>query len=439
MAIPKQTDVVILGGGPAGSTAGMVLAREGIPSILIESDRHPRFHIGESLLPHSLPMFDRLGVHEAIRALPRTLVKPGATFCSHDGEEKSDFWFDESSAPVIPHAYNVRRDEFDETLLRTAEARGVEVREGWKAIAPEWDGDRLAGVRVRTPEGEEGTIRAKCVVDATGQHAFLATRMGWKSVYPEHRKFAIVGHFEGVERFPGRGAGNIVIIVTQSGWFWLIPFADGTTSVGVVLDAARYEGISGGIDAQFDAAIEATPEAARQLAGARRLFPASAVQNFSFKVSRTHGDGFAIVGDAAGFLDPIFSSGILMGMTTAERAAQDIAVALRRNGRVFASDTARCAVLNRRLQKRFFMMIRSYYDPCFLDLFLLPRTEFRAPGERLGIRPGVISLLAGDIVGAGAWKKLFGFRVLRGLGRVQRVARRFGGQLVRPLENSPGA
>ena len=187
------------------------------------------------------------------------------------------------------------------------------------------------------------------------------------------------------------------------------------------------------------AAIEATPEAARQLAAARRLFPASAVQNFSFKVSRTHGDGFAMVGDAAGFLDPIFSSGILMGMTTAERAAQDIASALRQKGRVDAKDTAPSAVLNRRMQKHFFMMIRSYYDPCFLDVFLSPRTESRVPGARFGIRPAVISLLAGDVVGAGTWKKLSRFRMLRGLGRVQRIARRFGGQIVRPLTNSPGA
>jgi flavin-dependent dehydrogenase len=215
MTIPASTEVLILGGGPTGSTAGMVLAKEGISSVLIEWEHHPRFHIGESLLPHSLPMFDRLGVHDAIRALPRTLLKPGATFCSHDGEESSDFWFDESLPPVIPHAYNVRRDEFDALLLRTAQARGVDVREGWKAIAPEWEGERLAGVRVRSASGEEGTIRANCVLDATGQHAFLATRMGWKSVYSDHRKLAIVGHFEGVFRAPGRAAGNIIIIVTQ--------------------------------------------------------------------------------------------------------------------------------------------------------------------------------------------------------------------------------
>jgi hypothetical protein len=209
--------------------------------------------------------------------------------------------------------------------------------------------------------------------------------------------------------------------------------------VGVVLDAARYGGIGGGVDAQFDAAIAATPEAARQLARAKRLFPASAVQNFSFKVSRTHGDGFAMVGDAAGFLDPIFSSGIFMGMTTAERAALDIASALRRKGRVDAGDTARCAILNRRLQRRFFMMIRSYYDPSFLDVFLLPATESRVPGARFGIRPAVISLLAGDVVGRDSWKKISRFRMLRGIGSAQRLARRFGGQLVRPLANTPGA
>jgi flavin-dependent dehydrogenase len=440
MTIPRSTEVLILGGGPTGSTAGMILAREGIPSLLIEAERHPRFHIGESLLPHSLPMFDRLGVHDAIRSLPRTLVKPGATFCSHDGEERTDFWFDESAAPVIPNAYNVRRDEFDDVLLRAAASRGVDVREGWKAVAPEWEGSRLVGVRVRAEDGREGLIRAKCVLDATGQHAFLATRMGWKTVYPDHRKLAIVGHFEGVERASGRGAGNIVIIITHSGWYWLIPFADGTTSVGVVLDVERYGTIAGGIDAQFDAAIEATPEAARQLASARRLFPAGAVQNFSFKVSRTHGDGFAMIGDAAGFLDPIFSSGILIGMETAERAARDVASAIRSRGRVDAMDTRGSAVLSRRLQKYFFMMIRAYYDRHFIEVFLTPRTEGKPlPGARLGIRPAVTSLLAGDVIGVGGWRKRSRFRMLKAIGRAQSVARRFGGQLVRPLENVPGA
>lgn len=432
MTIPAAVDVLILGGGPVGTTAGMVLASRGVGSLLLESEHHPRFHVGESLLPHSLPMFDRLGIHDAIKALPRTLVKPGATFCTHDGSEKAVFWFDEAFAPAVPHAYNVRRDEFDDLLLRIAAARGVDVREGWKAVAPEWEGGRLTGVRVRTPEGEEGTIRAKCVVDATGQHAFLASRMGWKTVYADHRKLAVVGHFDGAWRPEGREAGNIVIIVTESGWFWMIPFADGATSVGVVLDADRYGAIEGGLDAQFDAAVRAAPEAARRLAGATRAFPAGAVQNFSFRVSRTHGDGYAMVGDAAGFLDPIFSSGIFIGMNTAERAALDIASALRARGRVDAADTAPSSVLNRRLQRLFFSMIRSYYDPDFLAFFFRPRPRFQIP-------EAIVSLLAGDVLGDQTWKRVARFRMLQGLGRAQRVARRFGGRLVPSLDRAPGA
>ncbi len=439
MAMTESTDVLILGGGPAGSTAAMVLARCGVTPLLLESDRHPRFHVGESLLPHSLPMFDRLGVHDAIRALPRTIVKPGATFCSHDGSESVDFWFDEASAPAIPHAYNVRRDEFDESLLREAARRGVEVREGWKAAAPIWDGDRMTGMKVRAADGSEREIRAKCVMDATGQSAFLATRMGWKTVYPDHRKLAIVGHFENAWRPEGRAAGNIVVIVTRSGWYWLIPFADGTTSVGVVLDVARYGGIEGGLDAVFDAAVEATPEAGRRLGSARRLFPAAAVQNFSFQVSRTQGDGFVMIGDAAGFLDPIFSSGIIIAMAGAERAAEDIAAALHDKARVDDADTRPCHQLNRSMQKTFFTMIRSYYDPHFISIFLAPVTDGRKPGERFGIRPAVTSLLAGDVTGPSFRRRFARFRMLQGLGRLQGLTRRFGASLVRPLQHVPGA
>ena len=427
----EETAVLILGGGPVGSTVGIVLASRGIPAILLESDRHPRFHVGESMLPHALPLFDRLGVHDTVRALPRTIYKPGASFANHDGTRNVIFWFDEAFAPALPHAYNLSRDEFDAALFRTAGERGVDVREGWKAVAPEWDGDRLVGARVRTPAGDERTIKARCVVDATGQHAFLATRMGWKSVYPEHRKLAIVGHFNGCYRPEGREAGNIVITVTESGWFWFIPFRDGATSVGAVLDARRYGTIEGGLEAQFDAAVAATPDAARRLAHATRTIPAAAVQNFSFKVARTHGDGFAMVGDAAGFLDPIFSTGVYIGMTVAERAAHDIATAITARGRVDAADTAGAAAVNKKLQRLFFSLIRSYYDPDFLAFFFHPRQRGQLPAA-------VVSILAGDVLRSGAWKTIGRFRVLQGLGRAQRIARRFGRTIVPPLDASPG-
>jgi flavin-dependent dehydrogenase len=428
----ERTDVLILGGGPVGSAAGIVLAARGIPAIMLEGEGHPRFHVGESMLPHVLPIFDRLGVHDVVRALPRTILKPGASFANHDGSRNVIFWFDEAFAPALPHAYNVSRDEFDAALFRTAGSRGVDVREGWKAVAPEWEGGRLIGARVRTPEGQERVIRARCVLDATGQHAFLATRMGWKTIYPEHRKLAIVGHFDKAFRPAGREAGNIVIIVTESGWFWFIPFADGITSVGAVLDTRRYGSIPGGLDVQFDAAIQATPEAARRLAGATRTIPAAAVQNFSFRVARTHGDGFGMIGDAAGFLDPIFSTGVYIGMTVAERAAHDVATAIAARGRVDAADTYPAAALNRRLQRLFFSLIRSYYDPDFLAFFFHPRHGLQLPAA-------VVSILAGDVLRDGAWRTIGRFRVLQGLGHAQRFARRFGGQIVPPLDRSPGA
>ncbi|HEX4822730.1 MAG TPA: NAD(P)/FAD-dependent oxidoreductase [Candidatus Polarisedimenticolaceae bacterium] len=427
----EETAVLILGGGPVGSAAGIVLASRGVPAILLESDRHPRFHVGESMLPHALPLFDRLGVHDTVRSLPRTIVKPGASFANHDGTRNVIFWFDEAFAPALPHAYNLSRDEFDGALFRIAGERGVDVREGWKAVAPEWDGDRLNGVRVRTPQGDERTIKARCVLDATGQGAFLATRMGWKSVYPDHKKLAIVGHYDGCFRPEGREAGNIVITITESGWFWFIPFRDGATSVGAVLDARRFGAIEGGLEAQFDAAVAATPDAARRLQHATRTIPAAAVQNFSFKVSRTHGDGFAMVGDAAGFLDPVFSTGVYIGMTVAERAAHDVATAITAKGRVDAADTAGAAALNKKLQRLFFSLIRSYYDPDFLAFFFHPRHGLQLPAA-------VVSVLAGDVLRDGAWKTIGRFRVLQGLGKAQRIARKFGRPIVPPLDGSPG-
>ena len=165
---------------------------------------------------------------------------------------------------------------------------------------------------------------------------------------------------------------------------------------------------------------------------AKRVFPAVAVQNFSFKVKKTFGDGFGMVGDAAGFLDPIFSTGVYIGMSVAERAGHDVAAALHARGRVDAADTAGAAVLNRRFQKLFFSLIRSYYDPDFLAFFFHPRPKFQIPAA-------VVSILAGDVIRAGAWHRIGRFRMLQGLGRAQKIARRFGGQIVPPLHSAPGA
>jgi flavin-dependent dehydrogenase len=358
------------------------------------------------------------------------MVKPGATFFTRDGDRHLRIRFEEGFDPAIPHAYNVRRDEFDALLLRRAAACGADVREGWKAVHPAWEGSRLIGVEARDGEDRPRSLRARVTLDASGQPAFLATRMGWKATYDGHRKLACASHFEGVDLPGGDEAGNITIVVTDAGWLWMIPFSDGTTSVGTVLDGGAWKRFEGDPAARFDAALAATPEAARRMAPAKRLRPFAALQNFSFGVSRIHGDGFVLLGDAAGFLDPIFSTGIFLGVAGAARAADDVALALRRSGRVDAADLAGTAGFVRDLHRLFFSLIGSFYDPHFLALFFQPRPALRIP-------EAVVSLLAGDVLRPDRRRLLLRFRALQGLARLQGLGARLGRPLVDPLGHTP--
>jgi flavin-dependent dehydrogenase len=430
MAGDRSVDVVILGGGPAGSTAGALLAGAGIETVIVEGEHFPRFHVGESLLPHNLPLFDRLGIHETVRSLPHTRRKEGASFVTADGSAHIAFWFDEALPPALPHAYQVRRDEFDQALLTHARAEGAEVLEGWRASAPNWDGRRFVGLAVRDPDGREYTLRCRVFLDASGQSSFLASRMGWRFPYQRHRKVAAVSHFRGAWLPPGRESGNITIALTDGGWFWLIPFADDTVSVGAVLDVEKWRAHGGGPENLFGAAVEATPEVARRLAGAQSLIPFNAVQNFSYRVMHIGGDGFCMIGDAAGFLDPIFSTGVFIGTTCGASAAQDVIEAFARRNRVEGSDFGPTIALTRSLQRLFFSFIRSYYDPHFLAFFF-------NPSDALQMRAAVISMLAADVAGPGRWRRTFRYRLLQLLADFQRLGARWGRPLVPPLQATP--
>ncbi|MBI4916363.1 MAG: tryptophan 7-halogenase [Acidobacteria bacterium] len=431
MASERSVDVLILGGGPAGSTAGAMLARAGIEAVIVEGERFPRFHVGESLLPHTVPLLDDLGIHEAVRALPHTRRKEGASFVTHDGSRHVAYWFAEAFPPAIPHAYQVRRDEFDACLLANASALGVEVLEGWKATAPIWEGRRLAGLRIEGQGGEERVLRARVVLDASGQVAFLANRMGWRFPYAMHRKVAAVSHFRDVWLPDGREAGNITIAVTDGGWFWLIPFADDTVSVGAVMDVARWRQAGTGPEALFSSSVSATPEVGRRLAGATRLLPFSSVQNFSYRVMRLAGDGYCLIGDAAGFLDPIFSTGVFVATTTAASAAEDIIDALGRHGRVDSGDFAPTVSVTRSLHRLFFSFIRAYYNPHFLAFFFNPSRGLQFP-------QAIVSLLAADVLGPGLFRKTSRFRSLLALAWMQELGSKVGRPLVAPLGATPG-
>lgn len=430
--MPDRTvDILILGGGPAGSTAATLLAESGFQVTIIEREAFPRFHVGESLLPRSLPLFQRLGIHEEVRALPHTRVKPGAIFVTHDGSKTVEYEFARALPPAIPHAYQVRRDEFDLLLVNRARRAGVEVLFGWEAVSPRWENGRLVGVVVRSPDGDEGLFRCKAFLDASGQAAFLANRMGWRFPYARHKKVAAVSHFRGVWLPPGEASGSITIALTQGGWFWLIPFRDDSVSIGAVLDVAQWKALGKNPELVFWEAVGLTPEVARRLAHAQPLIPFSAIQNFSYRVIKLAGDGFCLIGDAGGFLDPIFSTGVFLATTTASWAAEDIADALHRHGRVDAADFGPTVTLTRQLQRIFFSFIRSYYNPDFLAFFFNPRPFLNLPSA-------IVSLLAADVLRPGRAWRIARFRVLQGLAFAQRLARRWGWSLVSPLEVTPG-
>lgn len=430
MSTERHVDALIVGGGPAGSVAGATLAAAGVDTIILEREAFPRFHVGESLLPHTVPLLDELGVHDRVKALPHTRLKEGATFVTHDGARKVVYWFEDGMKPAIPHAYQVRRDEFDACLLDNAREKGATVLQGYQAEDPIWEGDRLVGLTVRDPEGQPQTIRSRVFLDASGQPSFLARKMRWRETHAGHRKVAAVTHFKGAWLPEGRESGNITIAITDGGWFWLIPFKDDTISVGAVLDVARWRGESSGPEALFNAALARTPEVARRVAGAERILPYAAVQNFSFTTKRVAGDGFCLIGDSAGFLDPIFSTGVFLATTAATSAAREIIAALRARGRVDGADLAGTVELTRHMQRLFFSFIKSYYDPHFLAFFFNPKNHVE-------LQAAVTSLLAADVIGPETWKRTTRFRVVQSLARLQSVASRFGRHLVEPLDSTP--
>jgi flavin-dependent dehydrogenase len=319
-------DVVVLGGGPAGSVCAARLAELGREVLVLERAHHPRFHLGESLLPNSLGVLQTIGVLDEIR--DRFIVKRGARFVDGADDRRAvRYAFAEAFRPFWDHAFQVPRDEFDEILFRRARACGAELREGWEALHVATDGARVVGVEARGADGQ------RFVVDATGRDALVA-RGGAIDRIPALDRTALFTQVRGAWRDVGDREGDIQIVVFGEGdcrgWFWLIPFADGRTSVGAVVSGAwvRAHRALGGPDALLGAAIDEAPALARMLDGSTRVFEPRAAADFSFRVRSIRGAGWLALGDAAGFIDPLFSTGAHFAMTGAFRAADAIHGAL---------------------------------------------------------------------------------------------------------------
>lgn len=416
----KHCDVLVVGGGPGGSTAAALLARKGFSVVLVERERFPRFHVGESLLPANVPLFERIGVHDAIRKAG-PIPKYGATFYDQESDREHTFYFRKGRA-VPNYGYQIQRAQFDTLLLEHARASGVEVLQPAVAEQPVFDDD---SVTVTVSEGGRLTeVRARFLVDASGRDGFIASSVGRRERVPNLGKVALFAHHQGAVRFPGIDEGNIRIFVFPDGWFWWIPFAGEVTSVGCVLHAKTVRGREGAIEELYDDMIARVPRIAEGLRDAKRITPVYRAANFAYTNRPIVGDRFVCIGDAVAFIDPIFSAGVYIAMQSAELAVPAIVRSLRQN----RFDARRFRDYERRLFygiRPFFQFIDRYYEPAFLEIFLRPRNF-------LGMLDAVTSVLAGGAFHQMPWRTRFSLSVFFAIARINYWVRRLQG---RPVES----
>jgi FADH2-dependent halogenase len=378
-------DVIVIGGGPAGSTLAARLAQLGRRVVVFEKERFPRFHIGESLLPCSMPLFRELGVLPKLED-GRFLRKYAAEFVTADGSLKQRYAFADGLVPGTESAFEVDRAEFDQVLLEHAEAAGARVEQESTVVRFECDLTRGVDVVVRAADGSEATHHAEMLVDASGQSALLPSRLGLREMEPLLRNFAVFSHFDGAARASGEREGDISVVLVNEGWWWVIPLKGDRTSVGLVGPAKGLKGVKPD-EAFLDERMRATPYLAERFANARRVAPVRTISDWSYKSRALAGDRWLLVGDAGAFIDPVFSTGVYLGMTGAFEAARAIDEALRTR----RFERARFVPYERSMRTlvgTYTDFVKGFYTPEFAELLL-------HPSDALGLRAAVTSLLAG--------------------------------------------
>jgi flavin-dependent dehydrogenase len=395
-------DVIVIGGGPAGSTAATTLAQAGRRVLVLEKARFPRFHIGESLLPYNRKIFDDLGVWEKVSSVGFTR-KRAAQFIMGNDSRGNRLDFSKGAFTEFPEAMQVERAKFDDILLHHSRENGAEVREECQVLEHRVEHDRVV-VKYKAADGAEHEVTAPYMIDASGLGNFTANRESQREYYEAHKKIAIFSHFDGVDMPTGEESGDILIVRRENSWIWLIPLAANKTSIGLVIDAADFKALGKTPQEAFDHAVLTTPAVTKRFAGAEMLEKLHVLADFSYKNERLVSPRVLRAGDASGFIDPMFSSGVLLAMASGQQGAQAIHQALD-TGKPLTAGMKRYEKDNRKRIAIYWEFIENFYKLHFTQIFFQPYNKW-------GLVCAVNSVLAGrtDLSFAVWWRlRLFFF------------------------------
>ncbi|MSU64144.1 MAG: NAD(P)/FAD-dependent oxidoreductase [Pedosphaera sp.] len=401
-------DAIIIGGGPGGSSAATFLARAGRRALVLEKEHFPRFHIGESLLPYNRRLFADMGVLDKLEAAG-FVRKFGAQFHLGNGSKATKFVFREGRFTREPEAMQVERAHFDELLLRHAEESGADVREGWTVGSFVSDTDGVA-IEAKNGSGETHKFRGRFLIDASGRGNMTGNQEGLREIHPRLKKLAVFGHFSGVQVDEGPKAGDTIIVRLEDKWFWLIPLNRDKVSVGCVLDKEEFAVAREDAGKLFHRLVQSSAVMRERMSASKLLMPIQTTTDFSYRNRRFVGQRLLRVGDAAGFMDPIFSAGVYLAMYSGRLAATAVAESLGANddGRL------RLEAYERRVvdaMKFYWEMVENFHTTPFMEVFLEPRHRFSLPAA-------VNAVLAGEL--EGRWSMRWRMRLFFTIVKLQR-------------------
>lgn len=378
-------DVIVIGGGPAGSTAATTLAQAGRRVLVLKKEKFPRFHVGESLLPYNRQIFDELGVWPKLESAG-FMPKRGAQFLMGNGCQKVRLDFSKGAFTAFPQAIQVERSKFDHILLDHSRKAGAEIREQAQVLDHRVGEDSVT-VRYRTPEGGEQEATASFLVDASGLSNFTANKSSLREYYAAHKKIAMFRHWSGVDMPKGEESGDILIVRRENSWFWMIPLEADKVSIGLVMDRGDFQASGKKPEEVYLDAIATTRAVGERCEEAAPLCDLSVVSDFSYRNGSLIAPRVVRVGDASGFIDPIFSSGVLLAMTSGQQGARVVNDALAA-GLALTPAMRRYERDTRRRIGQYWEFIENFYRLHFAQIFF-------QPDNRIGLVCSINAVLAG--------------------------------------------